>query len=104
MAYRDLGPDRPRRGHGRHGRAVRLGEQLVGPPGRAYICFDIFEFRDDAMTDDHQWLTSEEAAQRFGLSLAFVAALLDSPRFDGRAHKTENGHRRVHAGAGRVGR
>jgi hypothetical protein len=42
-----------------------------------------------------EWLTTEEAAQRSGLSRPFIAALLDGPLFEGRVLKTEKGHRRV---------
>lgn len=50
-----------------------------------------------APQEQSEWLTTEDAAQRSGFSRPFIAALLDSPSFEGRVSKTEKGHRRVDA-------
>lgn len=46
---------------------------------------------------EKEWLTTEEAAQKSGLSRPFIAALLDGPLFEGRVMRTPKGHRRVAA-------
>lgn len=51
--------------------------------------------REASTAPNEEWITTQEAANRWGFSRPFVATLLDSGTYQGRITRTPGGHRKV---------